>query len=1159
MASADAAPQPILVVDDEPMVASTLIELLAVHGYRAQSVGSGEEALRILDEARHDLIILDINLPGMNGFETCRAVRRKHGAALPIIMLTALGDATALRQGYEAGTDDFLHKPVDTPLLILKVRAFLRFKAMHDETVRHRMSAQSRARDLAALHGIGRDWSLIAEPEEFHRMVTGRLAALIGAPVVGIAHYDPIRQTMDPAVPVHGIDDARVRGLSFVIQPGQRGMTLLETGRSFVSNAARTESHLFREVVEKMDLESILVAPLLSAGQVIGLLVAADKPGGFDDGDARLFSIFAGPAATFLQSRAIYKRQERYSSRLARLSDIAGALAGTTGRQALQDLLVSRVQRDFGYARVAFFAAGDDKLKREACEPPDAAPFYAEPLRWALKSSAPLRLDDPSGAYALALPVVGARPLGVLHVVRAEEGPFEDEEVSLLSTLAGQLSAALQKAESIDETEALARRMANLYDLGLETASVRDLRQLLFKATEEAGRLVEADHASILRWDDNEKRLRLFTPWIPEGSYASADPPAFRLGEGIAGLVARDAIPLMANEPAALPEFVVRANPVSRIICVPLTHWDPDRQAMTLFGVLNASRIPGARPFEKGDLEYLTHFASQLSIAVANSLAFALEKDRSEQLALVNNLVREISGSQSRDHILKTASLRIRESFGFPAVTIYWVDQAAQVCRVAAMDAENAGLANERRRDRAVGDGVVGQAVAEARTVRIEDLAQAPNALPLFGFTRSMVAVPVRAGDEVAAVITVESDQRWAFDRGQLLALETLADSIGIILRNATLYEDLRRTNEKLLDADRLKTEVVNLVAHDFRSPLAGVLGFAELLEERHDAPAEERVRNARAIIGGVSYLANLVEKTLKSTRLDSGQFPFHFDIVDLGAVVRSVLSRWPEDPQRALVTELSDDPVPVWGDRDRLAEVVENLLSNAFKYTPAGGTVTLELAIDIDKEEAVFRVRDTGVGIPQDDLASVFRPFVRLRHRELIAVKGAGLGLTICQRIVKAHGGAVAVASEVGKGSTFSFAIPVYGAAAQARGPVVVVATADAAARRLIRKAAADSGFGVREEADGVDVVEAVRRLAPAAVFIDRLLPPLGAGDVADRLQLSQNTAEIPLVVLLGEQETISDPASFRSVLHRPLDPESIEGLFATFSAARSLEPASD
>jgi hypothetical protein len=77
--------------------------------------------------------------------------------------------------------------------------------------------------------------------------------------------------------------------------------------------------------------------------------------------------------------------------------------------------------------------------------------------------------------------------------------------------------------------------------------------------------------------------------------------------------------------------------------------------------------------------------------------------------------------------------------------------------------------------------------------------------------------------------------------------------------------------------------------------------------------------------------------------------------------------------------------------------------------------------------------------------------------------------------------------------------------------------------------------------------------------VFIDRLLPPLGAGDVADRLQLSQNTAEIPLVVLLGEQETIADPASFRSVLHRPLDPESIEGLFATFSAAKPLEPASD
>ncbi len=1127
--------QPILVVDDEPLIASTLIELLSVHGYRAHGVGSGEEALRVLDEGRHDLVILDINLPGMSGFEACRAIRRKFGAALPIIMLTALGDATALREGYESGTDDFLTKPVDTPLLILKVRAYLRFKAMHDETVRHRIAAQDRARDLAALHGIGRDWSLVAEAEDFHRMVTGRLAALLGAPIVAVVHYDPVEQTMRPALPVHGLDDQRVRNLTFRLPPGHRGLAFLATGRSFFTNATRTEGPLFRDLVGELDLDSILLAPLVSGGQVIGLVVAANKPGGFDDDDARLFSIFAGPAATFLRSREIYKRQERYASRLARLSEISGALGATTGRQPLLELLVSRVQRDLGYARVAFHGSAEGRLHREASAGEEPESSSTDELLWALRALSPLRLEGSNGIAGLAIPVTGVRPPGVIHVVRAEPGPFEDEEVSLLSTLAGQLSVALQKAQSMEETEGLARRMATLYDLGLETAAVRDLRNLLLKATEEAGRLIGADHTSVLRWDDGEKVLRLFAPWGRDAVHERAQSPVFQLGEGIAGVVARDWVPIIANEAAAAPEFVVREAPVARLVCVPLTRYDPERQSMTLFGVLNASRLPGAPPFEKGDVEYLTHFASQISIAVANSLAFASEKDRSDQLALVNSLLGEIAGSLSREDILKTACNRIREAFSYPAVMIFWVDHSSQTCRVAAMAAVDAGRISDRRAVYALSSGAVAGAAAASRTTRVDNVADDPAERPLFDFTRSQLAVPIRSGGEVVAVVSVESDKVGGFDRAHVLTLETLADGIGISLRNADLYEDLQQTNVKLLEADRLKTEVVSLVAHDFRSPLAGILGFAELLEERPDAPAGEHVENARAIIDGVTYLSGLVDKTLKSTRLDSGQFPFHFDIVDLGAVLRSVLARWPTDPSRALEVEVPDDPVPVWGDRERLTEVFENLLSNAFKYTAPGGNISV--VAQVWGENIRVQVKDTGVGLAQGDLERVFRPFTRIRNRKIAHVKGAGLGLHICQKIVRAHGGVLTVRSEEGVGSEFAFAIPLYGAEAQARGPLILLATADAAMRRVVRQAAASHPYEVRDLADGVDVVETARRLSPAAILIDRMMPPLGAEDVAERLQLSASTATIPIVVLLGDQDVLPRPELFRAVLRRPVD----------------------
>src|SRR6185436_11055186 len=198
-----------------------------------------------------------------------------------------------------------------------------------------------------------------------------------------------------------------------------------------------------------------------------------------------------------------------------------------------------------------------------------------------------------------------------------------------------------------------------------------------------------------------------------------------------------------------------------------------------------------------------------------------------------------------------------------------------------------------------------------------------------FPTTKSEVAVPVRSGDEVLAVLNVESDATDAFNRSHVITLETLADGIGIILRNAELYQALERTNAKLVELDRTKSEVVNIVAHDFRAPLAGVLGHAELLEWKPGAPRQERVESARAIVQAATHMASLVDKTLKTTRLETGHFPFEFGVIDLGAALRDVLARRPDDAQRPVEAEIPEDPLPCWADRERVVEVFENLLSN--------------------------------------------------------------------------------------------------------------------------------------------------------------------------------------------------------------------------------------
>jgi signal transduction histidine kinase/DNA-binding response OmpR family regulator len=1131
----------ILVVDDDPHVARTLVDLLGFHGHEAERAESGELGLERLQEKAFDLVILDVRLPGMSGFETCARLRETIGPSLPVIMLTALGDIGSLRQGYEAGADDFLQKPVDTPALILKVRAFLRLKSLHDEIVGHREEALGRARDLALLHEIGRDWSLIASPEEFNRMVTQRLATLIGAPVCVIALYDPVKREMAAALPAHGLPDDVARRVRYTIKPEYASLFNFRSGRPYVSNRARHDPRLLPEIVEAAGADSVVLMPMLSEGAVLGLLVAVNKPGGFTDDDVQLLSIFAGPAASFIRSRQIFDRQRMHALRLERVAGLAGEMSATLKRQPLLDLVAARLERDLGFEAVAFWGGKDEKaLELEARAPDDGSPAAGQRdlLGWALRSARPLNSSAGDGAAELAVPVkAGETPLGVLVVRREAGAAFGDEEVNLLSTVAGQLAVALQKAESVAHTEKLAAQMATLYDLGLETGAMLDLRALFAKATQEAGRLIRADHASVMRLEQPDNVLQLFAAWSREPHKDTQPQPRFRIGEGVAGRVARDRVPAIINNADQHPEFVAGSHPTSRIMVVPLLYYDQERQDTVLFGVLNASRLTGAPAFNSEDLEYLTRFASQLSIAVANSTALAAERERSEQLALVNTLLREIAGSLSRERILETAVRRIQEAFEYPVVAISEPDYEGGTHRITAVSTRDRW--REDWRSFPLYSGVTGRAFREQRTVHVPDVTRDPDYISLVPSTRSEVAVPVLSGEDVAAVLNVEKDVKGGFDRGQVITLETLADGIGVVLRNAELYQALERTNAKLVELDRTKSELVNIVAHDFRAPLAGVLGHAELLEWRPDAPQEERVEQARAIIHAATHMANLVDKTLKTTRLETGHFPFEFGLVELGAAVREVVDRFPKDERHPLALDLPEEPIPVWADLDRMCEVLENLVSNAVKYSPDGGEVRIELRRH--EEAARLSVRDRGIGIAARDLDRLFKPFSRVRDRRTADIEGSGLGLYICERIVRAHGGRLSVDTAPGEGSAFTFTVPLFGAGQQLRPPLVLVAAGDERTRREVRRVAEEQGFATHEVADGVEAVEAAMRLVPAAVILDRILPKLGAREVAERLRENTATEGVPLFALADRSELEDPTGLFSGYVPKPLDPESL------------------
>jgi len=233
---------------------------------------------------------------------------------------------------------------------------------------------------------------------------------------------------------------------------------------------------------------------------------------------------------------------------------------------------------------------------------------------------------------------------------------------------------------------------------------------------------------------------------------------------------------------------------------------------------------------------------------------------------------------------------------------------------------------------------------------------------------------------------------------------------------------ELEEQNERLRESENAKSELVSVVAHELRTPLASVLGFTSVLLQRETT--EEQRREYLSIIEAQGRrLAALVNDFLDVQRLEEGKLVIAKELVDIGSVVREQTELFAgQSPKHLLDVSLPPTPLAVRGDSNRLAQVVANLLSNAIKYSPRGGVVH----VAGQRTDNVVRVsiQDEGVGIPTELQREIFGKFVR-GHATAEGIEGSGLGLAISRSLVEAHGGTIDFESTKGRGSTFWFEIP--------------------------------------------------------------------------------------------------------------------------------------
>lgn len=284
-----------------------------------------------------------------------------------------------------------------------------------------------------------------------------------------------------------------------------------------------------------------------------------------------------------------------------------------------------------------------------------------------------------------------------------------------------------------------------------------------------------------------------------------------------------------------------------------------------------------------------------------------------------------------------------------------------------------------------------------------------------------LICVPVSLRGEIQGALTMARRPGGRpYDAADLALADDLAQRLAVAFDNARLYEEAQA-------AVRLRDEFLSIASHELRTPLTSLLGYVQLLERRtlRNGEASEREQRAmRVIADQVVRLNKMISSLLDVSRLQSGQFSLQLAPVDLRAIaVRAVDELRPAlDGHTAQVVE-DTGPLLVMADELRLHQVLQNLLQNAAKYSPAGGSIDVQLGRE--GEWASLTVSDQGIGIPSEAMPFLFTRFFRAANAEERKISGIGLGLYVVHEIVELHGGRIEVDSRLGQGSAFRICLP--------------------------------------------------------------------------------------------------------------------------------------
>ena len=767
--------------------------------------------------------------------------------------------------------------------------------------------------------------------------------------------------------------------------------------------------------------------------------------------------------------------------------------------------------------------------------------------------------------------MAGGEVTGIISLQNLDhEKAFSDSDVNLLTTLCNSMSVALESARLFDETNRLLKETEHRTAELAVINSVQEglVREMNTKAiyTLVGNRICELfdTQTLIIRTFDHETGLEHYHYAIERGSPLNIDPrPIIWANKKL--IETKQSLLINKNYAETAKKFggtgVGKGLPPKSALFVPMFVGD------LVKGSVSLQNVDREDAFTEADLRLLTTLTNSMSVALENARLFdetthllAEAKQRASELSTVNSISKALASQLDSDDLIKMVGDQLKDLFKANVVYLALLNKETGIIHFPYQYGDE--LASIK-----LGEGLTSKIIQKGEPLLInKDLNElrAGMGIKQIGVpAASYLGVPIPVGNENIGVMSVQSiEQENRFNENDLRLLSTIASSVGVALNNATLFEDVKLAKmeaeiaSKLAEkANETKSAFLSTVSHELRTPLTSVLGFAKIIKKRLEEKIFPLIDKSDAKIGKVvgqvsenlhvvisegERLTHLINDVLDLAKIEAGKMDFAHDSISMPEIAeRAIAATTSLFEQKALklIKQIEPNLPDVIGDKDKLIQVVINLISNSVKFTDTG---SITCSIFSEKDELIVSIRDTGIGIAPQDFGAVFEQFKQVGGDTLTdKPKGTGLGLPICKEIVEHLGGRIWLESEIGKGSTFSFALPIVKTAesrpihlddlvkqlkeqvahsqlnAIGQSANILIVDDDDSIRSLLHQELGDAGYHITEARNGKEALKMVRAHRPDLIILDIMMPEMNGFDVAAVLKNDPETMDIPIIVL--------------------------------------------